>query len=96
MQDGWYVDRKPLFCRSGRCVQEKPVVTTYKQQTIHRDIELHHAKHHREKISKANCSSIKMLLSSSSTIKFKYSARQKKKKKKKKQRGHQGTSGKCQ
>jgi hypothetical protein len=38
-----------------------------------------------------------MLLSSSSTIKFKYSARQqKKKKKKKKQRGHQGTSGKCQ
>jgi hypothetical protein len=39
-----------------------------------------------------------MLLSSSSTIKFKYSARQqkKKKKKKKKQSGHQGTSGKCQ
>jgi hypothetical protein len=80
------------------CVQEKPVVTSYKQQTIHRDIGLHHTKHHREKISKANCSSIKMFLSSSSTIKFKYSARQKKKKKKKKkkQRGHQGTSGKCQ
>ncbi len=93
----WQIYKTPFLQEWEVCVQEKPVVTSYKQQTIHRDIDVHHTKHHREKISKANCSSIKLLLSSSSTIKFKYSARQqKKKKKKKKPSGHQGTSGKCQ
>jgi hypothetical protein len=30
------------------CVQEKPLVTSCKRQTIHRDIDLHHTKHHRK------------------------------------------------